>query len=189
MKKRFSNKELYLLRNNIPIELLIEKILEIPSKKTQGVFRFLCPSCNEFYTSVHYKTNQAKCFSCKKIFNTIDLTLNVRKIPFVQAVEILQKCYDDLCQQKETSVQNHHTSNNDFYHQSAKTSEAKKNNCEKPAPISDILPDLLQKIPYNGRVQNNNPSHKPHFILKKLEQIEQNLNKLVQEVKQIKEFF
>jgi len=189
MNRRFSKDELYLLRNNIPIELLIEKTLKIPSKNTQGIFRFLCPSCNDFYTSVNFKNNLAKCFSCKNNFNTIEMVIEVKKIPFVQAVKFLQKHYDKLCPKKEISAQSPRLYDNNICHYSANNTKSKRQNPEIATPISEIIPRLLQKVPYNDRTQKNNSPHISHHILKKLEQIEQDLNKLVQEVKQIKDLF
>ena len=189
MNRRFSKEELYLLRNNIPIELLIEQTLKIPSKNTQGIFRFLCPSCNDFYTSVNYKKNLAKCFSCKNNFNTIEMVIEVRKIPFVQAVKFLQKYYDRLCPENEDSAQSSQFCNNDICHYSVDNTKVKRHNSDTATPISEIIPSLLQKPPYNDRKQKSNSPHISQHILKKLEQIEQDLNKIVQEIKQIKEFF
>lgn len=88
--RRFSNKELYALRNQIPVAVLIEKALGIPSRTTEGVFRFLCPLCKEFTTAVNPKTNLARCFSCQKNFNTIDLVMLVKKTNFVNTIHFLE---------------------------------------------------------------------------------------------------
>lgn len=90
MGKRFSSKELYELRNSIPIHVLIETQLGIPAKISEGVFRFLCPLCNEFHTAVNPKTNLSRCFRCEKNFNTIDLVMICRKTDFVGSVKYLQ---------------------------------------------------------------------------------------------------
>ncbi len=66
MKKRFSSHELFELRNAIPITQLIGEELQIPSKISEGVFRFLCPVCHEFQTATHPVTNLARCFRCEK---------------------------------------------------------------------------------------------------------------------------
>jgi len=89
-KRRFTNHELYALRNNIPIDALIEKALCIPSRVAEGYFRFLCPSCKEFNTAVNPKTNLARCFHCEENFNTIDLVMTIRKLDFVESVRFLQ---------------------------------------------------------------------------------------------------
>jgi len=86
----FSSRQLYTLRNDINVEMLIEKTLGIPCRVTEGCFRFLCPLCNAFDTAVNPKTNLARCFRCEKNFNTIDLVMLIRQTDFVQSVKFLQ---------------------------------------------------------------------------------------------------
>lgn len=86
----FSSSQLYALRNEINVQMLIEKTLCIPCRVNQGCFRFLCPLCNGFDTAVNPKTNLARCFRCEKNFNTIDLVMLVRQAEFVQSVKFLQ---------------------------------------------------------------------------------------------------
>ena len=86
----FSSSQLYTLRNEISVQVLIEKTLRIPCRVTRGCFRFLCPLCNEFDTAVNPKTNLARCFRCEKNFNTIDLVMVVRQMNFVDSVRFLQ---------------------------------------------------------------------------------------------------
>jgi hypothetical protein len=90
MGKCFSSRELYRLRNLIPIDVLIEKELVIPSKISEGFFRFLCPLCNEFQTAVNPKNNLGRCFRCEKNFNTIDMVMVWHSIGFVDSVKYLQ---------------------------------------------------------------------------------------------------
>lgn len=97
-KKRFSSDELYVLRNDIPVAVLIESGLEIPSHRRDGRFCFLCPVCKEFNTAVNIKTNQAKCFTCEKMFNTIDLVMQARQWGFVDSVRFLRKYYANMPQ-------------------------------------------------------------------------------------------
>ena len=91
MGKRFSSQKLYELRNSIPIDVLIEKELAIPSKISEGFFRFLCPLCNEFQTAVNPKTNMGRCFRCEKNFNTIDVVMIWQNTGFVESVKYLQQ--------------------------------------------------------------------------------------------------
>ncbi len=91
MGKYFSSRELYKLRNSIPINVLIEKELAIPSKISEGFFRFLCPLCNEFQTAVNPKTNMGRCFRCEKNFNTIDVVMTWQNTGFVESVKYLQQ--------------------------------------------------------------------------------------------------
>ncbi len=91
MKNQFSSKELFELRNNIPVDVLIRDHLEVPSKIRDGCFRFLCPECNEFQTAVNTATNLARCFRCEKNFNTIDLVMKIKGYRFKQSVLFLKK--------------------------------------------------------------------------------------------------
>lgn len=88
--QRFSHEELYALRNQIPVAALIEKGLGMPSRTSEGVFRFLCPLCHEFNTAVNPKTNLARCFGCGRNFNTIDLVMLVKKTNFVNTISFLE---------------------------------------------------------------------------------------------------
>lgn len=91
MTRLFSAQELYNVRNDIPVSALIETVLNMPTRTTEGVFRFLCPACGEFNTAVNLKTNLARCFSCEKNFNTIDLVMIAEKMNFVKAVRFLKE--------------------------------------------------------------------------------------------------
>lgn len=90
MKKRFSSDELFELRNLIPINMLIKDLLLIPSRISEGYFRFLCPICNEFQTATNPTTNLARCFRCERNFNTIDLVMIVNAAEFVESVNYLK---------------------------------------------------------------------------------------------------
>lgn len=96
----FSSQQLYTLRNDIDVRMLIEKTLRIPCRLIEGYFRFLCPLCNAFDTAVNPKTNLARCFRCEKNFNTIDLVMLSRQAAFVQSVKFLQSIdqKDSVCQ-------------------------------------------------------------------------------------------
>ncbi len=89
MPKHYGKETLRRLRNNIPIAILIADILELPHKTTDGYFRFLCPLCGEFDTATNPKTNLARCFTCQKNFNPIDLTMTVKRQNFREAVKFL----------------------------------------------------------------------------------------------------
>ena len=89
MGKRYSKKMLRMLRNAIPVDLVIADLLKQPNKISEGNFRFLCPNCGEFNTAVNPKTNLGRCFSCKKNFNPIDIVMSVKTYSFTRAVEYL----------------------------------------------------------------------------------------------------
>jgi len=90
MKRHFSSQELFVLRNYIPINTLIEKHLTVPSKFSEGFFRFLCPVCHEFQTATNPKTNLARCFRCERNFNTIDMVMICKGVGFVECVKYLK---------------------------------------------------------------------------------------------------
>jgi DNA primase len=96
MKNRFSSRELFELRNNIPVDMLIRDQLQIPSKISDDLFRFLCPVCNEFQTAVNPATNLARCFRCEKNFNTIDLVMKVEGYGFKDSVLFLKKLLEKI---------------------------------------------------------------------------------------------
>ena len=87
--KRLHPKLLYRLRNEILVNDLIQKHLQLPAKHRDGFLRFLCPLCNEFNTATNTNTNLARCFRCNKNFNPIDLVIAVRQLSFLQAVKYL----------------------------------------------------------------------------------------------------
>ena len=89
MKKHFSPNYLRMIRNEIPINTLIDSVLEMPTKISENQFRFLCPLCNEFQTAVNKKTNLARCFRCKKNFNPIDMAMIVNNCGFIDSVQFL----------------------------------------------------------------------------------------------------
>jgi hypothetical protein len=95
MKRRFTKDELFKLRNLIPVDWLISEQLYVPSKVSEGFFRFLCPICNEFQTATNPKTNLARCFRCEKNFNPIDLVMIVKGSGFVESVTFLKDILDD----------------------------------------------------------------------------------------------
>lgn len=89
MNRRFSDRQLYEVRNHIPIRYVIETLLAIPSETLEGVFRFRCPLCAGRHTAVKADTNLSRCFKCSKNFNAIDLCMIVKHINFVDSVKFL----------------------------------------------------------------------------------------------------
>lgn len=96
MKTRFSKQQLFDLRNKIPVDMLIRDQLLIPSKIRDGVFRFLCPKCNEFQTGVNPATNLARCFRCERNFNTIDLVMEIKGYGFKDSVLFLKTLTENV---------------------------------------------------------------------------------------------
>ena len=90
MTRPLSAQFLRTLRNDIPIDQLIANVLAIPNKTSEGYFRFLCPLCSDFHTATNPKTNLARCFRCKKNFNTIDIVMTESNSSFLDAVHLLK---------------------------------------------------------------------------------------------------
>jgi hypothetical protein len=88
--KRFSKHELFKLRNSININMLINKILKIPSKISEGHLRFLCPICSQFNTATKRETNLARCFRCERNFNTIEMVMATKNLNFIKSAQFLQ---------------------------------------------------------------------------------------------------
>lgn len=89
MKNLYSKDKLRRLRNDIPIATVIGDILAIPSKISEGYFRFLCPKCKEFNTAINPKTNLSRCFKCEINYNAIDIVMAVKNYNFKEAVKFL----------------------------------------------------------------------------------------------------
>ena len=89
MSRRFTERQLYEVRNHIPIRHVIETLLAIDSETVDGVFRFRCPLCAGRNTAVNPKTNLSRCFHCGKNFNAIDMCMIVRHMSFVDSVKFL----------------------------------------------------------------------------------------------------
>jgi DNA primase len=87
--QRIPSRQLYLLRNAIPIDQLIRALPALSAKESEGTFRFLCPLCSGFNTATNPKTNLARCFRCNRNFNTIDLVMQVQNVNFKDAVAAL----------------------------------------------------------------------------------------------------
>ena len=91
MAKLYSKEFLRMLRNEIPIAMLIADLLNLENKVSEGYFRFLCPICSEFNTATNQKTNLARCFRCGKNFNPIDMVMEVKRVGFIDAVQCLNE--------------------------------------------------------------------------------------------------
>lgn len=89
MQHHISKQLLFSLRNDINLQFLVKDVFRLPSKFSDGQFRFICPICHEFRTAINPKTNLARCFLCQRNFNAIDLTIIVRNLPFRDAVRFL----------------------------------------------------------------------------------------------------
>jgi len=106
MAKRYSKELLKMLRNQIPIAILISDLLKLENKVSEGYFRFLCPICSGFNTATSQKTNLARCFRCEKNFNPIDMVMQVNRVGFIDAVEYLSEIFCCRSQVKKMLAEN-----------------------------------------------------------------------------------
>jgi hypothetical protein len=140
--QKFSDQQLFSLRNHIPIAAVITNLLQVPAKINCGTLRFRCPLCARFNTAINDRTNLARCFDCQKNFNPIDMVMATRKINFVQAVSLLKACeHHPQTQPPGQSKRNPNTAD------SAPTPPASKPLPLKPVPLADILVDRSQPPP------------------------------------------
>jgi hypothetical protein len=91
MTKHYSDTFLRTVRNKIPINNVITHLLKMETRYLNKLFRFRCPLCGNYHTAIKKKTNLARCFDCKKNYNSIDLVIIVANCNFVDAVERLKK--------------------------------------------------------------------------------------------------
>ncbi len=215
MPRRFSAQELRKLRNHVPIDFLIEKILMIPSKFTEGYFRFLCPLCSEFNTTTSHKTNLARCFRCQEQFNTIELVMVCKQSSFVESVKFLQKYQDRFCPTQQnlkgltdsssTSIGNinhnpdsQHTSPETTIQQKPSSSSYPlKNTCNDLEPLGDILeksnimpnPQTLQKSPRNEHPKPQQHKIQTSTVIQRICELEQNFETLSKQLQNIKTKF
>ena len=108
MAKRYPKELLRMLRNEIPIAILISDLLKLENKVSEGYFRFLCPICSGFNTATSQKTNLARCFRCEKNFNPIDMVMQVNRVGFVNAIEYLDEIVSRKSQLKKLGLVNKH---------------------------------------------------------------------------------
>ena len=88
MAKYFTRRQLFRLRNDIPIDELLRR-LDWPCKVREGCFCFVCPRCRESLTAVNEQANLGRCFRCEENFNPIDLVMLTKEMDFVEAVYFL----------------------------------------------------------------------------------------------------
>jgi hypothetical protein len=152
MKRRFSSRQLSILRNNIPIERVIVDSLSLHSRHHGGKLRFACPKCQSFDTSILTSSNLARCFSCRHNFNTIEIVMAHLKIGFVDSVNWLM--------QRNTEMDNANRTEHNG-HQAA------------PARIGDILSEMLPTLPSKIMAESC-----PETILERIANLEKKVDRL-----------
>jgi hypothetical protein len=108
----FTKQQLFQVRNEIDIDWLINEKLSI-ERHFNGVWRFRCPLCQELNTASQKKTNLARCFSCQKNFNTIDIVIYTKKINFVPSVRFLLSLLNKKTRQPDADKNNTNNINAD----------------------------------------------------------------------------
>ena len=101
----FTKQQLFQVRNEIDIDWLINEKLSI-ERQFNGAWRFRCPLCQELNTASQKKTNLARCFSCQKNFNTIDIVIYTKKINFVPSVRFLLSLLNKKTRQPDADKNN-----------------------------------------------------------------------------------
>ena len=79
------------LRNEIDFSHLFRRLGWPWKRRDDGVILFVCPQCSESQTSVNLKTNLARCFRCERNWNTIDFTMDVGRMEFLEAYDYLEE--------------------------------------------------------------------------------------------------
>jgi hypothetical protein len=88
MPKRFTDEQLWQLRNKVPFPPLLAR-LNWPVRSRGGQLTFVCPRCGESRSDLNPQENLVRCFHCQTNFNPIDFTIAARGCDFVEAVEYL----------------------------------------------------------------------------------------------------
>jgi len=181
MKRRFSAQQLFALRNQIPIDILIQDVLAMPTERSDGYFRFSCPLCDRFHTTVYFKDNLARCFDCQKNFNPIDMVMYRQKISFVQSVDFLNQLAIKKPQLKSEPRCAHHrqapTSPPTSHRGSSRLSTAGANH-NTAHRIGQILSEVMTADPPQSWPQQNIADYRN--LLRRIEILEQKVAMLIQ---------
>jgi hypothetical protein len=176
MSRRFTNRQLYEVRNHIPIRHVIETLLAIESETVDGVFRFRCPLCAGRNTAVKPETNLSRCFQCGKNFNAIDLCMLVRHMSFVDSVKFLIERQGQLPPTESKSA----------FPKDVISFEPKTAPLKRPVALHEILTGLIGKGPrqLSTTIKQESPPASPTAIdITDLERIAHDLSQVLQRLK------
>ena len=161
MTRRFSAQQLHVLRNDIDIAVLMKNVLKMHFISGNDSLRFSCPICFGFNTNIHPKSNLARCFTCKKNFNPIEIVMAHSKKNFVDAVKFLDN----------------------YHHRSGTKINSKPTSENKPQSHLESLADVLTKVLPNKK----SPSTDESFNLtKRIAELEQKLDELSSSLEWVK---
>lgn len=152
MKRRFSQRQLSILRNDIPIERVIVDFLSLHARHHGSKLRFACPVCQSFDTSIHTSSNLARCFSCQRNFNTIEIVKAHLTISFVDSVKWLMQRNAEMEPTNSAVNQGHQTT---------------------PAKIGDVLSEILPPLPSKTVTESC-----PEAILERIANLEKRVDRL-----------
>ena len=177
---RFTSQQLFTLRNHIPIRKVIESFLDIPVKTNQDIFRFRCPLCAEYNTSINSCINLARCFHCEKNYNPIDMVMIVRHLNFAETVELLLSYKNNfLSDKKQSSKADHGPSGINQPLEERKP-------CMKLIPIKDILPQLFGENRNDPENLHDKKSNQNIPSAEDITRLEQTVESLLQQIKKLK---
>jgi hypothetical protein len=175
MSRRFTERQLYEVRNHIPIRHVIETLLAMDSETVDGVFRFRCPLCAGRNTAVNPKTNLSRCFHCGKNFNAIDLYMIVSHRSFVDSVKFLIEHQGQLPPAASKPACPEGT-----------CTHPKKAPLKRPVALNEILCGLMDKAPRQvpTTIKQELPPASPTAIeIAELERIIHDLSQVLQHLK------
>jgi len=156
MTRRFSSQELTFLRNQVPINHVIETLLGRPIANGDGKSRFACPVCRAMDTSINADHNLFKCFGCRQNFNPIELVMHQLHISFVDSVKWLKK-------------------------RAARTPATEKRRNSQPVAIGKMLADMLPALS-DGKTDTSYPESITQRI-SYLEKSIKHLHRLIDELR------
>ena len=176
MSRRFSDGQLFHVRNHIPIRHVIQTLLAIESETVEGVFRFRCPLCSGRHTAVKPETNLSRCFECGKNFNAIDLCMIAKHMSFVESVNFLIKRQGQLqpAESKAASLKD------DL------ATERTKTPLKQPVALHEILAGLISKAPRQKSTTSEKealPAPPISCDVAELERIVNDLSQILQRLK------
>jgi len=180
MMKRFSKHELFKLRNSININMLINEILKLPTKTSQGQLRFLCPVCSQFNTATKRETNLARCFHCQRNFNTIEMVMETKDMDFIQSVQFLQGL---LRENKSKELTVNKSSSNPRIQSSASFQMRKE-----PVPLQALIKNMSigKSKQLNETSDDDLAKINPQDPV--IEQLNDKINRLSEQLEQLKSF-
>jgi len=178
--KRFSKHELFKLRNSININTLINEILKLPSKTSQGQLRFLCPLCSQFNTATKRETNLARCFHCQRNFNTIEMVMETKNLGFIQSAQLLQGLLPEN-NSKEIAANKPSSNPRLQYPDSCQTRK-------EPIAMQEIVKNISVVKAKQLKQTSNEDSFKSNRKDQAIEQLNDKINRLEKQLNQLKSF-